>query len=250
MPFRAVPLDQGAPMLSKWLEITAIAPTTPTTTSGGGGLLIDDVTVEILALNCDHATKPAKGGAIGRFDALVTAAHGAAIAWTTDANATNDPGACEPIFSASYSGPPSPPPPPPPPADSSAHVGEHLAHHGHGHSHSHSLDEGRAAGAPPAPPPPPGPPVVIPSAGPAVIVGGSGAGSTRKFVSFRTIELLHDDLDLTRIMLAKHQIYRRLAPWCGGGRPAAALSCFEPLASWLACPSPGGTDRMERHSLR
>eukprot|EP01043_Picozoa_sp_COSAG02_P123594 COSAG02_NODE_60575_length_271_cov_0.581395_1_plen_75_part_01 len=64
-----------------------------------------------------------------------------------------------------------------------------------------------------APPPPPSPPVVVPAAGPAVTLRGNSPLATTHFVSFRTIELLHDNLDLTRQMLAKHQIYRRLAPW-------------------------------------
>ena len=181
-------LYDGAPMLSKWMEITA----SPDATAP---LLVDAITTELLALNCDQSAKAKSPYGLGLFDALVTAAHGAATAWTTDANSTNDPGACEPIFSASYSGPPP------------LAAGTELLW-------AHEEVEVRENGAPPAPPPPPpSPPVVVPAAGPAVTLGGNSPLATTHFVSFRTIELLHDNLDPTRQMLAKHQIYRRLAPW-------------------------------------
>ena len=189
-------LYDGAPMLSKWLEIIA-APslTTP--------LVIDKITTELLALNCDHSTQT-KGGVRPRLEVLLTAAHGAAVAWTTSANSTNDPGACEPILSASYSGPP-----PPAPSDEFRHESD---------KHDHSLPSGTgpsvAGPSPPAPPAPPGPPVVVPAAGPAVHISGIGGKFTAtEFRSFRTIILMHDSLDATRQMLGRHQIYRRLAPW-------------------------------------
>ena len=47
-----------------------------------------------------------------------------------------------------------------------------------------------------------------------VLIGSPAAGLiTDKFASFRTILLLHDSFDPTRQMLARHQVYRRLAPW-------------------------------------
>jgi hypothetical protein len=186
-------LYDGAPMLSKWLEISAA----PSLTAP---LVIDKVTTELLALNCDHSPKTNGGGVPSRLDVLLTAAHGAAVAWTTSANSTNDPGACEPILSASYSGPPSLAPPP---SDDLLRQDET----------DHSLLY--AAGpSPPAPPTPPGPPIVVPAAGPAVHISGHGGNiTTTNFSSFRTIILLHDSLDPTRQMLGHHQIYRRLAPW-------------------------------------
>jgi len=146
-------LYDGAPMLSKWLDISAPPSAAP--------VLVDAVTTELLALNCDHSDSSKAGAA--RFESLLTAAHGAAAAWTTSANTTNDPGACEPIFSASYSGPPPPP-------------------------HGPDLrEQPLGAAAPPAPPEPPSPPVAVPAAGPAVTIGGSDPISTSHFASFRTV---------------------------------------------------------------
>jgi hypothetical protein len=185
-------LYDGAPMLSKWLEISAA----PSLTAP---LVIDKVTTELLALNCDHSPQTKGGGVPSRLDVLLTAAHGAAVAWTTSANSTNDPGACEPILSASYSGPPSAATPP----DDLSRQDEN------GHSLPYV-----GGPSPPAPPAPPGPPILVPAVGPAVHISGTGGKiTTTKFSSFRTIILLHDSLDLTRQMLGHHQIYRRLAPW-------------------------------------
>jgi hypothetical protein len=181
----------GAPMLSKWLEIS-------TTAAGATPFLVDRVTTELLALNCDHS--PTSHAGTSRLDVHLSAAHGAAAAWTTSANSTNDPGACEPILSASYSGPPPIETLPP-------------DVHQHDNEHSRSLPPTVAGPAPPAPPAPPSPPVVVPAAGPSVFIGGSSAIAVSKFSSFRTILLLHDTLDATRQMLGRHQIYRRLAPW-------------------------------------
>ena len=118
----------------------------------------------------------------------------ASAAWTTSANASYDPGACEPILSTSYSGPD--------PTGSDFRGA---------HGHDHQLDahpEPAAGPSPPAPPPSPGLPVGIEAAGPAVLVGDPAAAplATQRFVSFRTILLLHDDLDPTRQMLARHQV--------------------------------------------
>jgi hypothetical protein len=92
-------LYDGAPMMSKWLEITAMDELPEP-------VLIDEVVTERLALNCDHSPQAAKAKhtVAPRLEALLTAAHGAEQVWTTGANSSYDPGACEPVFSAEYSG--------------------------------------------------------------------------------------------------------------------------------------------------
>ena len=95
-------LYDGAPLMNKWVEISFLAgaktPTTP--------LVVEQLVTELLALNCDYSSTAEKNNQhyiSGLIHLQTTAAHGSAIHWLVGRNASNDPGACEPVVNVSYS---------------------------------------------------------------------------------------------------------------------------------------------------
>ena len=179
-------LYDGAPLLSKWLEVSA-APGT-----GTPPVLLDAVTTEVLAVNCDFSPSSKSAGTgygqksqLSRLEVVETATYGVGDEhsggqWTVSPNQTdNDPGACEPIYASRYNC-----------------CGNESSH--------------------------PGLPIMQ-ARGPAVNVGDPATDTAtattpsalamQKFVSSRTVLLLHDSQDATRQMMGRHQVYRRLTPW-------------------------------------
>ena len=188
-------LYDGAPLLSKWLEVS-VAPGSPP-------VLLDAVTTEVLAVSCDFSPSSKAAGArphqqaqLSRLEVTVTEHYGVTNEhtggqWTTSgATSTSDPGACEPVLATSYNCC----------GDGGGGISEAEAAAG-----NHSLLP------------------ILPARGPAVQLGDPSMPPTsalnatpqpqRRFVSARTILLMHDSMDPTRQMLGRHQIYRRLAPW-------------------------------------
>jgi hypothetical protein len=75
------------------------------------------------------------------------------------------------------------------------------------------------------------------ASGPAVFVGIGAAGVgghprvvLPQLVTFRTILLMHDNVESERQMLARHQVYRRLAPWI----QETSLQIHPALTGWDA----------------
>jgi hypothetical protein len=100
-------LYDGAPLLSKWLEVS-VAPGSPP-------VLLDAVTTEVLAVSCDYSPSSKAAGTdyhqqaqLSRLEVMVTERYGVTNEhtgdqWTTSgATATSDPGACEPVLATSY----------------------------------------------------------------------------------------------------------------------------------------------------
>ena len=163
-------LYDGAPILSKWLEVSAAAGTPP--------ILLGGLTTEVLALNCEFSPSSKAAGTgykqnaqMSRFEVMQTVAYGVNSEhtggqWTVSANLTNnDPGACEPVYASSYVG-----------GDGNMSASPH-----------------------------PTLPILL-AHGPNVRVGDpatalSDALVTPYFVSARTVLLLHDSLEPTRQML-------------------------------------------------
>lgn len=93
-------LYTGAPLMSKWLEVSVLAGK-----ELKAPLMIEQLSTELLGVNCDFGKQGSKNGVPalnGKLHLQTSAAHGSVIAWTAGKNISNDPGACEPVAQVGY----------------------------------------------------------------------------------------------------------------------------------------------------